>query len=306
MSPFAIPEEFRRRVASVWGANGREWLGRLPTIISTCEERWGLSVQSVWPNLSYNFVATVIREDDTQVILKIGVPNPELITEIEALRAFRGRPAVQLLEADHDLGALVLKRIRSGRPLSELRNDERATAIAAQLMRDLPSPVPPAHRFPTVARWALAFDRYRARFEGQNGPLPVQLVEKAERLFGELQASSAGEKLLHGDLHHENILYDDSAGWVAIDPKGVIGEPAYEAARLQHNPIPGYLALDHPRRVAERRVEILSSILGIDRSRLLAWAFFDVMLSACWSVEEDSDDVLYPLTCAEIFDSLVE
>jgi streptomycin 6-kinase len=87
--------------------------------------------------------------------------------------------------------------------------------------------------------------------------------------------------LLHGDLHHENIRADRERGWVAIDPKGVIGAPAHEAAWFQHNPIPGFLSMDDPRGVARRRVEILASILGADRARLLAWAFFDAVLGAC-------------------------
>jgi streptomycin 6-kinase len=303
-SPIAICEEFRHRIAAGWGASGEQWLERLPALIATCEARWELSVQAAWPRLSYNFVATAVRKDGAPAILKIGVPNPELHTEIEALWAFCGRPAVRLLEADHDLGALLLARISPGRPLSDLSDDDEATAIAAGLIRDLPAPPPPAHSFPTVARWALAFERYRATFPEHDGPLPLRLVEKAERLFTELQASGAGEMLLHGDLHHENILYDEEAGWVAIDPKGVIGEPAYEAARLQHNPIPGFLAIDRPRLVAERRLAILSEVLGVDRGRLLAWAYFDVALSACWTVEE-AGDVTYALRCAEIFAPLV-
>ena len=300
-----VPEEFRHRVVSVWGAKGQEWLDRLPTIITACEERWDLSIQSPVSDLSFNFVASATKEDGTEVILKIGVPNPELITEIEALRVLRGRRVARLLEADNNLGALVIRRLTPGEPLSALRSDEEATMIAAQLMRDLPAPEPPAHRFPTIGRWALAFDRLRERFAGASGPLPMRMVEKAERLFTELQTSSPGEMLLHGDLHHDNILSDGDAGWVAIDPKGVIGEPAYEAARFQHNPFPGFLSMDRPQLVAERRVDILASILQVERSRLLAWGFFDAMLGACWSID-DNCDWQYFVSCAEIFDSMVD
>jgi streptomycin 6-kinase len=132
------------------------------------------------------------------------------------------------------------------------------------------------------------------------------MVEKAERLLEELQASSPRNALLHGDLHHDNILSDAEDGWVAIDPKGVTGDPAYEAARFQHNPVPGFLSVDAPHAVARRRADILSSILEGDRSRLLAWAFFDTVLSACWSIEEHGHNLRYHLSCAEVFDRLVE
>jgi len=296
-----LPESFRQRVASVWGERGEAWVERLPRLLAQCAARWGLTVQSPLPALSYSFVALVVQADGQEAVLKIGVPNRELTTEIEALRAFQGRPVVELLAADRQLGALLLRRLIPGTPLSHLRDDGEATLIAAHLIRDVPMSKPVDHAFPTVGDWAQAFGRLRARFNGGTGPLPRRLVEKAEDLLSQLHTSSRPRQLLHGDLHHDNILSDGGTTWVAIDPKGVIGDPAYEAARLQHNPIPGFLAMEHPRRVARRRLEILASILETDRSRLLAWAFFDAMLAACWSVEEDGD-WRYHLACAELFD----
>ena len=302
---FTLSEAFRRRIVSVWGEEGEAWLERLPLLIEACAERWALSIRAPAPDLSYNFVAFVVTANGTEAVLKIGVPNPELTTEIDALRAYAGGPVVELLEADRRLGALLIRRLIPGMPLSEAEEDEEATVIAARLMRDLPIEEPPDHGFPTVEKWALAFDKLRARFDGGTGPLPGRMVGKAERLFRELQRSSSCRMLLHGDLHHENIRVDGERGWVAIDPKGVIGAPAYEAARFQHNPIPGFLSMDDPRAVAQRRVEILASILGEDRMRLLAWAFFDAVLAACWSVEEGTH-CQYHLACAELFDRTVE
>jgi streptomycin 6-kinase len=300
-----VPEAFRRRVTSVWGAAGKEWLDRLPTLITTCAERWGLSIQSSLAELSYHFVAFAATADGTESVLKIGVPNPELTTEIDALWAFQGGPVVELLEADNQLCALLIRRLVPGTPLSHTEDDERATVIGAQLIRDLPIAEPSEHQFPTIGDWALAFDRLRARFDGETGPLPGRMVEKAEQLLQELEASTRRKMLLHGDLHHDNILSDGERNWVAIDPKGVIGDPAYEAARFQHNPIPGFLSMDRPRAVAQRRVEILASILHEDRSRLLGWAFLDAVLAACWSIEDNEDNWGYSLSCAELFDGMV-
>jgi len=303
---YTVPEEFKLRIISTWGEAGVEWLDRLPTIITTCARRWRLSVQSPLSDLSYNLVAYVMTDNGTQAILKIGVPNPELATEIEAVRMYQGRYAVKLLEADLNLGALVIQRLVPGIPLSALKDDEQATIIAAQLMRDLPIPEPAGHQFPTIERWALAFDRYRKRFDESNGPLPKKIVKKAEGLFEDLHTSSPVGMLLHGDLHHDNILSNAENNWLVIDPKGVIGDPAYEAARFQHNPIPRFLSLENPQAVAERRSEILTSILDVDRARLLAWGFFDVVLGALWCIEENSDDWRYLLSCAQILDTLTD
>mgnify|MGYP001130247129 CR=1 FL=1 len=301
---FSLSGAFRRRIESVWGAEGEAWLERLPALVEVCARRWGVSVRSPVPDLSYNFVAFVVTAEGTEAVLKIGVPNPELTTEIDALRAYEGGPIVELLEADRELGALLIRRLVPGTSLVEARDDEEGTVTAAHLMCALPVEEPSGHEFPKVETWALAFDRLRARFHGGTGPLPSRLVSKAERVFRELQTSSPGRMLLHGDLHHENILADGERGWAAIDPKGVIGDPAYEAARFQHNPIPGFLSMDDPRVVAERRVEMLASILQEDRARLLGWAFFDAVLAACWSVEEGTD-WRYHLSCAELFDGMV-
>lgn len=298
-----LSEAFTRRIVSVWGDEGARWLDRLPALVASCAERWGLSIESTPSELSYNFVAFVVTADRREAVLKLGVPDSELRAEIAALRAFRRRPVVDLLEADSEAGALLLGRLVPGRPLSDLTDDDEATVIAAHLIRDLALPEPVDASFPTIGQWAFAFDRLRAAFSGKTGPLPGRMVDKAEQLLKDLELSSTGPMLLHGDLHHDNILSCGEGAWRAIDPKGVIGDPTYEAARLQHNPIPGFLAMDRPLTVALRRADILSSILKADRARLLAWAFFDAVLAACWSIEENGD-FRYFLACAELFDRL--
>ena len=303
MKTITLTDEFKRRITGVWGEEGRAWLERLPELMTTCQARWNLSVKAPLPTLSYNFVAPVARADGSEAILKLGVPNNELTTEIEALRLYGGKNAVKLLEADAALGMLLLQRVTPGSPLSTLADDEEATMIAAQLMRDLPVPVSSDHPFLTVERWGLAFTRLRERFGGKTGPLPLRLVDKAEQLLQDLLSSSPHQMLLHGDLHHENILSHGENNWLVIDPKGVAGDPAYEAARFQHNPIPGFLSMDDPQQVAQCRVEILAAVLKVDQARLLAWAFFDTVLGACWSIE-DNEDWRYFIACAEILETV--
>ncbi|MDM8530987.1 aminoglycoside phosphotransferase family protein [Anaerolineales bacterium HSG25] len=301
-----VSTEFKQQIVAVWKEEGRAWLKQLPALIHQCAERWNLSVQAPMENLSYNFVARAVQDDGTPAILKIGVPNPELATEIEALRHYQGRHAVKLLAADLSLGAFLIERVRPGQTLSTLTDDETATRIAAPLIRDLPIPEPANHAFPTVKDWTRAFAGYRTQFGSNSGPLPFRLLGKAERLFQELHASTKEQKLLHGDLHHENILLSGKNEWRVIDPKGVIGDPAYETARFQHNPMPQFLTMTNPATVAIQRSEILAETLGVNRARLLAWAFVDVVLAACWWVEDGGEDLSYSLGCLEIFDRLTD
>ena len=202
------------------------------------------------------------------MVLKVGLRNRELLTEIEALRLFRGRGAAQLLDADPDQGVLLLERLNPGTPLSSVADDERAISIAAQVMRQLWKPVPPMHSFPTVTEWAAGLKRMRERFGGGCGPFPSSLVEAAERLFSELIGSMAGPMLLHGDLHHGNILAAERQPWLALDPKGLVGEPAYEVGALLRNPMPGLLTLPQPERILTRRVDQLAEELGFERGRV--------------------------------------
>jgi streptomycin 6-kinase len=300
-----LPKEYKQRVVAVWGEDGREWLQTLPSLIAHYQQSWSLHAIKPLPNLSYNFVAQAVVDSGTQAILKIGVPNPELFTEIEILSLYKDKPVAKLLEADHDHGAFLIEQVVPGIPLHQWEDDEEQTKIIAHTIKKLLLPIPPEHQFPTIDKWFLAFERLRKNFDGTSGPLPERLVRKAESLFTELQASAPGEALLHGDLHHDNILSNGNHNWLVIDPKGVVADPAYEAARLQHNPIPHFLAMPNPERLAQKRISILSDILEIERNRLLAWGFFDALLSACWSVE-DNEDWSSAIACAEILDGLTD
>ena len=280
-----VPAEFARRIAESNGAAGVAWLNDLPAILAECEESWGLSLQPPFP-LSYNYVAPATRRDGASVVLKVGMPNRELHREIEALRVFAGRGVVQLLDADPERGLLLLERIEPGTPLAELADDEAATAAAAGVMRELWRPVPQEHSFPTVADWAQGMRRLRARYDGRTGPLPPRLVAIAEERLSELLDSAAEPVVLHGDLHHWNILRSQRGRWLALDPKGVIGEPAYEVGALLRNPLPELLRSGSAKRTLARRIDQLAERLGFDRARLLGWGMAQAVLSAWWSIED--------------------
>ena len=299
-----ITDRFARRIREVHGVAGGAWLQRLPGLIADCERRWSLKVGAAFELVSYSYVATATRADGTKTVLKIGVPTNELSAEIEALRHFAGRGSVRLLDADPDWGALLLERVVPGTPLTDLADDDQATLDAAQVMRQLWHPVPPGHSFASVADWAAVLSRLRARFGGTTGPLPAVLVDRAERLFAELVASMGQPVLLHGDLHHENILAAQRQPWLAIDPKGVTGEPEYEVGALLRNPMPQLLAMPHPEHVLARRMDILAESLGFDRGRLRAWGLAQAVLAAWWSIEDHGQGWETWIACAALLDRL--
>jgi len=265
---------------------------RLPKVLADCARRWGLTVLPPFPNLSFNYVAPVLREDGTEAVLKVGLPNAELRAEIGALSVYDGRYSVRLLESDPEQGSLLLERIRPGIVLTSLAdeaNDAQATSIMATVMQGLWRPVPPEHHFPDVRDWAEGMVRLRAHFGGGVGPFPLRLVEEAETLFAELLASSAEAVVLHGDLHHDNILSAQRVPWLAIDPKGIVGEPAYEVGAMLRNLWPDRHTLLDPGRLLERRVHQLAEELHIDRARIRGWAVAQAVLSVWWGIEDDND-----------------
>jgi streptomycin 6-kinase len=133
--------------------------------------------------------------------------------------------------------------------------------------------------------------RLRDDNQGGTGPLPTHLVERAEATYRELLASAPPPVLLHGDLHHDNILRATRVPYLAIDPKGLAGEPAYETGPFLYNPQPFLRESSNLAQVLERRVAILVEHLQFDRQRILACAFAHSVLSAAWSIEDgDYDD----------------
>jgi streptomycin 6-kinase len=283
--PPSVPEGLARTTVALRGTAGAEWLDRLPATLTFCEERWALRVEPPFPELSYNWVAPALCDDGTAAVLKLSFPNDEFRAEAEALRIFDGRGAARLLRLDLDRGAMLLECLEPGVPLTTVGDDEEATSIAAGVLGQLWRPVQRDHPFPMVSDWARGLERLRRHFRGGTGPLPAALVEEAEALFAELIPSQAEPVLLHGDLHHFNVLAAQRQPWLAIDPKGVVGEPAYDTGAMLHNPAE-LLDGPYPGRILQRRLDQLAEELSLDRSRVRGWGISQAVLAAYWGWED--------------------
>ncbi len=280
-----LPPAFRQQIVNTFHKPGQDWLAQLPGTLEKFCQRWRLTLLPPFEQLSYNFVVPVRLEDGREAVLKLGIPNPELVSEIEALRIYAGHGVARLLEADAAEGALLIERLQPGQAVSML-DDEQSTCIAAQIMQQFCRPVPSKHNLRSVEQWALGITRLRKQHPNGNSSIPSHLIDKAESLFSELIASASPLVVLHGDLHHWNILSAQRQSWLAIDPKGVVGEPAFEIAAWMHNPMPWLLEHPSPRRVLARRLDQFREILQIDRQRLWGWSLAQTVLSACWCLED--------------------
>lgn len=293
-----LPSSFSQTIVELYKDQGRAWLQALPALLDELAETWSLTLQSHFTNLSFNYVTPALRADGTPAVLKVGVPNPELLCEMAALRFFDGQSSARLLAADEARGALLIERLTPGITLRALDDDDQVTLITADVMRRLWRPAPTDHPFPTAAKWGQGFTRLRREFGGGSGPFPATLVDAAERLYAELDAASAPPVVLHGDLHQDNILAAQRAPWLALDPKGLVGEPAYEVGALLRNP-PYWIAPAELTPVTARRIDLLTEALGIERFRIAGWGMAQAVLSAWWAYEDQGHSWEEAIACAE-------
>ena len=301
-----LPDSFVRTITSLHGAAGRDWLAQLPAQISTYSQRWNLAIAPPFAGLSHNYVAPATRADGSAAVFKSSVPGSEtLLGEIAALRHYDGGNIARLLEADEAQGVMLLAQVVPGTQLAAFDDDAEATRIAAGVMRSLWRPSLPTYPFPTAADQAQGMQRLRATFRGGTGPFPMRMIETAEALFRDLLASSGPPMLLHGDLHHYNILDAGNGRWSAIDPQGMIGEAEFEVGALLRNPILRIPTMPDLDRVMARRVAILSDELGFARERIVGWGLAQAVLSAWWSYEDFGETGEHWLRCADALATLL-
>ena len=217
------------------------------------------------------------------VVLKVLLRECDEWRAGEVLAAFGGRGTVRVYA--HEPGAMLLERLAPGTPLAGLAltgRDDEATDILADVIRRMsPSPVAPG-AFATLEGWGRAFEWYLTTGDAQ---VPRGRVIEAQRIFLDLCGSQRESRLLHGDLQHYNVLLDAERGWLAIDPKGVVGEVEYEIGAALRNPIERPETFLAPATI-ERRVKRYEAALGLDGGRVLAWGFAQAVLSAIWGVED--------------------
>lgn len=286
------------------GDEGKKWLDSIPDLIKEYEEKWDLKVQSPF-NLNYNYVAPATRADGSDAVLKIGFPkDEEFQTEMRALEIFNGEGIAPLLAEDRDNGVILIERVQPGTTLEFMEDDQEATRIMVSVMKKLWKPLPVDHKFITIESWTKDLFQLREWYNGTTGPLPEYLIDKAQALFKDLISSQGEQMLLHGDFHHNNVLFSDKHGWMAIDPKGIAGEPCYETAAMLRNPYSTLLKRPHPEQVLKRRIQILSEELGFDAQRIHQWGIAQTVLSAVWSTDEKGKGWEHEIAVVEILDKI--
>lgn len=290
---FELDEKFQRSIAAIYGDSGEEWLRTTDQLVAELEARWSIACDGVLES-SMSFVTHANRDGKPFAVLKLMPAASEYFTkEVAAHRAFAGAVA-DLQEWDAEIGAMLTKRVTPGDTLSTLArlDDSAANEVVARCARSLQRPLSDA-AFPTVSGLVADFDQYKGSLL-----LPDDLVSESRAVFERLANSQGTQLLLHGDLHHANIL-NNGSGWTVIDPQGIVGEAEYELAAPMRNP---FAAMDtEPDLVAfaKGRAREFSNLLALDEDRILQWAFAQTTLSLCWQVTDGQPVVLGWLRLAQ-------
>lgn len=292
-----LPKDLIKNIKAIYGNSGKKWLAQLPQFLSICENEWEIKLKPCFADLSFHYVAPAVLKNKTAVVLKCAPPNKECPAEIAALNHFSGNRAVKLLQHNTDQGKILLEHIVPGYSLETLKNTEEAVQVSVIVMNALHQPINLHTSFSHISEWLAGFDVLYQAFQGKTGPFPKKLVDQAYALSKELLASIGKPVLLHGDLHYGNILFSNQRDWLAIDPKGVIGEREYEI------PLPK-LASTLNKQQLKNNINWFIAATGFDKERIISWLFVKMMLAAWWSFE-DTGTIWQPfLSCAEMIQNI--
>lgn len=282
-----VPDELAANHLKHFREEGRAWTAGLPALAERYLEEWRLRPDGdapPWHGL-VSLVLPVVRADGTRAALKFQPVTDDHAAEGPGLRAWDGRGIVRLLDEDPATGTLLLERLDGDRTLSSVPDDTRALEILTELLRRLVAlPAPPGMRLlGDIARDMLG-DVPQALAalprEGDREWLRVCAGAVAEVV------AEPGDRLLHWDLHHDNVLAGEREPWLAIDPKPLAGDPGFDLMPALDNRWDDVVATGDVQRAVLRRFDLMTDHLGLDRARAARWTLGRVLQNSLWDVED--------------------
>lgn len=274
-------EQLKKNMLNIHGEAGAKWVAHLPLMVDQLRDYWKLTQIVPVDNMTFHFVAKAMTETQQPVVLKVGLDSKVILSEKQALDFFDGQAAVHLLDYHAAHHAMLLEQAIPGQSLKSFypaQVDVVMDAYCQTVQKLHQKKLPKSHSFPHVSEWLTALDH------ASSDQLPQALITHAIQLKNHLLQTAQNEKVLHGDLHHDNVLQNGN-DWIVIDPKGVIGEVEFEMAAFDFV----HASEMADKNILHKRIEQLAKKSGFDVERIRDWVFVRLMLSAAWSVEDKSD-----------------
>jgi streptomycin 6-kinase len=283
--PIEIPDGLL--VVASRGQDWADWLDRLPRLTRELLDEWDLRVDGTSAYGNCALVVPVTTADGQRAVLKVQFPHWEAETEHLALRTWAGNGVVQLLRADPRRFALLLERLEP-RDLTTIDALDACEIVGSTYKR---LHVPAGPQFRTLSgelkRWLERFRQLPA-----SAPVPHRYVEQAIALSEDFVADPATDgRLIHTDLHYENMLAAEREPWLVIDPKPLSGDPHFEVAPLIWNRWDEVVASGDLRFAVKQRFYTAIDAAGLDEDRARDWVIVRQMLNVLWTLE-DADESL--------------
>ncbi|MFE4912663.1 aminoglycoside phosphotransferase family protein [Streptomyces sp. NPDC056652] len=265
----AVPDTFTQTTLEREGEPGAAWLAELPGIVDELLECWGCVPDGDVTHGGVGVIVPVRRRTEGTAVLKVSFPHPGNVHEPDAFAVWGGRGAVLLHERDDENVAMLLERVRMS-TLAEVEDNDEVVTVAARISRRLAVPAPPG--LPRLRERADAWEEQLRRDAQELAhTLSRHVVEAAAATVRELGGIQP-DVLIHGDLHARNILRADREPWLAVDPKGYAGDPAYDGGTLLTSRALTLLAADGLGKAAHRTLDIFAEAAELDRERVRRWA----------------------------------
>lgn len=306
-----VPQQWLARIAALpadGGPSGVDWAARAPRLVQESLQRWDLTVVGA-ARTGWTAVVVPVTRDAIPLALKVVWPHWEALGEHLALRHWAGRGAVRLVAAEPSADALLLEWLDPDRSLASVDADTACEIIGSLLARlHVPAPptIPPLADYVTRHLTTLARAGSRGASEGS---VPRRIVTRVEGLARELLtelAASGDLRLLHTDLHFENVLARpgpgtdsarggdttpesaraDAGDWLAIDPKPMAGHPGFEIQPVLRNRVDELGTGPAFRWGVRRRLELVCDAAGIDVESARLWSLVHTGLQIGWAAAQ--------------------
>lgn len=267
----------------------RAWGAMVPQLAARYFDEWGLRQDGVPGHGAVAAVFPVRRADNgAPAVLKLQPVDDETCGEPAALRAWNGSGAVRLLRSDPVTGSMLLERLDASRSLDAVPDAEDALQILAELLARLvtvPAPSGLRHLGDIAANM---LGRVAGAVKATARPDDRELIERCAGALREV-AGEPGRQLLHWDLHYENVLAplpgSGREPWLAIDPKPLVGDPGFDLFPALWNRWSDAVATGDVTRAVRRRFDLMTEVLGLDRTRAAAWTLGRVLQNSVWDAE---------------------
>ncbi|CAL9328933.1 aminoglycoside phosphotransferase family protein [Streptomyces sp. enrichment culture] len=280
-----VPQSLAVSYARGFGEEGRAWIAGLPTLAAEFLDRWELKRDGAVGAGEASLVLPVLRRNGTRAVLKLQMPREETTAALIGLRTWNGDGMVRLLDHDPETSTMLLERLNAARTLTSVEDDDTAMGILAELQARLVRVPAPQGLRSLGDITAEMLEKVPTAVEALADRADRQLLRGWASAVAEL-ADEPGDRMLHWDLHYDNVLAAQREPWLAIDPEPLAGDPGFDLWPALDSRWDDVVMKNGALRVVRRRFDLLTEVLGLDRARATGWTLGRLLQNSLWDIED--------------------